>query len=262
MINIISGEKIQDLCDIFFGHEDDFCFNPLFKQSKKQLNYEYFFVPIDNPRYIFSYTHRLDMLYEKIHLFKNPFILVCHNSDHELNSSHLQLINHPSILHIFSQNCNIHHPKVSYLPIGIANRKWAHGNIDVLYDVMQQKNPKVNEIYFQFSMTCLEREKQRRDLLSQGFREQSPLPYKQYLQELSTYKYCFCPRGNGLDTHRFWECIYLNVIPICERNTLTEMIQKEYPQIVLVDTFNELPSYLQYTFPDFQVPIINLKECI
>jgi hypothetical protein len=35
-----------------------------------------------------------------------------------------------------------------------------------------------------------------------------------YFIELASHKYAICPRGNGLDTHRIWECLYLNVIPI------------------------------------------------
>ena len=34
------------------------------------------------------------------------------------------------------------------------------------------------------------------------------------LIELKKHKYAICPRGNGIDTHRIWECLYLDVIPI------------------------------------------------
>ena len=36
----------------------------------------------------------------------------------------------------------------------------------------------------------------------------------QYLDQLSRYKFCICPPGNGIDCHRTWECLYLGVIPI------------------------------------------------
>ena len=33
--------------------------------------------------------------------------------------------------------------------------------------------------------------------------------------------YTIYPRGNGLDTHRIWECLYLDVIPIMlKRDTI------------------------------------------
>ena len=37
---------------------------------------------------------------------------------------------------------------------------------------------------------------------------------EEYFIELASHKYAICPRGNGLDTHRIWECLYLDVIPI------------------------------------------------
>ena len=40
------------------------------------------------------------------------------------------------------------------------------------------------------------------------------LPYREYCENLKGHKFTFCPRGNGPDTHRFWESIYLGSIPI------------------------------------------------
>ena len=28
--------------------------------------------------------------------------------------------------------------------------------------------------------------------------------------------FCICPHGNGVDSHRIWECLYLNTIPVVE----------------------------------------------
>ena len=44
-----------------------------------------------------------------------------------------------------------------------------------------------------------------------------------YFIELKKHKYAICPRGNGLDTHRLWECFYLDVIPI--------MLKRDSPNI-------------------------------
>jgi hypothetical protein len=40
------------------------------------------------------------------------------------------------------------------------------------------------------------------------------LSKEEYFIELKKHKYAICPRGNGLDTHRIWECLYLDVVPI------------------------------------------------
>lgn len=38
-----------------------------------------------------------------------------------------------------------------------------------------------------------------------------------YLDNLKKSKFVLCPRGNGIDTHRLWESLYLGAIPIIER---------------------------------------------
>jgi len=38
--------------------------------------------------------------------------------------------------------------------------------------------------------------------------------YQRYLLALAQSQFCVCPRGAGIDTHRFWEALYLGCIPI------------------------------------------------
>jgi len=71
---------------------------------------------------------------------------------------------------------------------------------------------------------------------------------------LSLYEYCICPEGNGLDTHRLWECYYLKVVPILLRNTYSEIIQKETGlPMILLNSWSEfdhdkLPKYDTFDF--------------
>ena len=54
-------------------------------------------------------------------------------------------------------------------------------------------------------------------VVAKGLKEvtiESDIPYKDYLQNLGEHKFCLCPRGNGIDTHRFWEAQYLDCIPV------------------------------------------------
>ena len=39
-----------------------------------------------------------------------------------------------------------------------------------------------------------------------------------FLSELNNYKFVIAPFGNGLDTHRVWEAIYSNSIPIVKKS--------------------------------------------
>jgi len=62
-------------------------------------------------------------------------------------------------------------------------------------------------------------------------------PKRDYFIELAKHKSCICPRGNGIDTHRLWESIYLNVIPIVVKN---DFINIENLPIIILDDWSDL----------------------
>ena len=133
-MNIITGERIQQLCDVYFGFEEDFKFNPIIKnQADKHfhlnnLNKDYY-----NPYNIFCYSHRMNELSNKIKFFKNKFILITHNSDGDItdNPEIQTILNCPNLDKWYAQNICFDNSKLFFLPIGIANSQWSHGNIEI-----------------------------------------------------------------------------------------------------------------------------------
>ena len=57
-------------------------------------------------------------------------------------------------------------------------------------------------------------------------------------EEHNNYSFELCPEGNGLDTHRFYEALLLNTIPIVKKNTL-EPMYRNFP-CVIVDEWKEI----------------------
>ena len=49
---------------------------------------------------------------------------------------------------------------------------------------------------------------------------------------MSESKYVLCPKGNGIDTHRFYETILMGAIPIVEQSSLDELYSKTTSLIV------------------------------
>ena len=45
-------------------------------------------------------------------------------------------------------------------------------------------------------------------------REESDLDIEEFLDEIAQHVYILCPQGNGVDTYRLWETIYLGSIPV------------------------------------------------
>ena len=64
----------------------------------------------------------------------------------------------------------------------------------------------------------------------------SYLPQQQYLDfcnDVLNSKFILCPEGNGIDTHRFWETIYLGRIPVVLHNPVVDSFN--VPKLVLND---------------------------
>ena len=85
-IDIISGEKLQELCDIYIGHNEDFMYNPrISRQMHKHLPIQSITFPYNNPPLVFCYSHRLEEFEKVIHTFQNKFVLLSHNSDYNIS---------------------------------------------------------------------------------------------------------------------------------------------------------------------------------
>lgn len=208
---------------------------------------------IDLPK-IFVYGDNIRDWY--INIFKRLNIekidLYCHNSDENIYRDELfnDLLNNKNINRFYSQNLSTIDIKAKLIPIGIANSIWSHGNLEIFKDVLYKnyKYKKMNKIYVNVNKnTFIDRTKwmnQIDKLQSQNINVQKEvLKYRDYLEELVKYKYCFCPRGNGLDTHRFWESIYLGVVPIVineSNDDFVKILKNMNIQFIEIKSIDEL----------------------
>ena len=260
-MNIVSGEKLQNLCDYYLGTQDHFDYNPFIKsQSHKHLCIDS--LDIENQianmtiNNLFCYlplleTH-LHVLVKVLSYIKTPVKLFFHNGDTTFTQEHGNaLLENNKIMCICSQNLSIPpNDRLKPLPIGRANSMWSHGNIYTWVSNLQMPlSNKQHVIYFYFDVNTNVHKRQRCfDLIrSKGIESQPKRSLSDYIQALSSFKFAICPEGNGIDTHRFWECLYLKVVPICPRNIITEYYSKFFP-VVLLDRWEDLNIYDMGTF--------------
>jgi hypothetical protein len=237
----ITGEQFQEIADVYLGFSEDFNFNPrINNQRNKHVIITSITSAYNNPRIIFCYSHRLNILKTVIHYFINPFILITHNSDENIYEDYESLLYSNKIIRWYAQNVSMTHRSIHILPIGIANSMWPHGNLDVLKSVSNSNYKKTKDFYFYFneSTNYSERNRCRIAIEKKGLIFGSQMDYQSYLQELSQYKFAICPPGNGIDCHRLWECYYLNVIPILLKSPFTLQLQTILPCILLDDWNN------------------------
>lgn len=213
----ITGERLQAIADIYLGTVDDFMFNPvIMEQTDKHMLIDEIDAAFDNPTILFLYPHRLGLFVEKLAWLQNPFTLITHNSDYNLLEEDpyiKDVLASPLLQCWWGQNLCFVHPKMRSLPIGIANSMWEHGRLE--YYNVPTTIKKTQFLYYNFGIqTNPEKRQVCADALSYLGPMLPMVPVKENIDRLAQHRYCICPEGNGVDTHRLWEALYLGCIPI------------------------------------------------
>lgn len=69
------------------------------------------------------------------------------------------------------------------------------------------------------------------------------LPYEEYLKGIQDHKFVLCPSGNGIESARNWETLYLRRVPIFKRHPYLEEMFKDFP-VLFVDEWEEVTEQL------------------
>jgi hypothetical protein len=268
-MSIITGERIQECCDVYCGFTEDFNYNPrIIGQKSKCINIRTIKSIWDNPRIIFCYSKRIRDFIHIVKFLQNNFVLVTHNSDASVFGDLRIILDNSKLEFWHGQNVLISHNKLGSLPIGIANSMWAHGNLNILENILQKPIVKLYDVYFNFSLHTnpSERENCLKKIRSKGLQFMPSLSFEKYLTTLASYKYAICPPGNGVDCHRIWECLYLGVIPILLHSVFSEQLSKSFNCILLKswDDFDMEILINNYTEPkkSDKLTMSRIKDCI
>ena len=258
--SILSGERIQALADLtisspsvtaFHGRDKIWTTGFLeipereekkwFKKKKYEIAPEIEFLEIcQNAKTIFVYTHLLPYFKQYIApRLRKPFALITHNSDHCVTIEDLDLLNHPSLIYWYAQNCEFSHKKLRALPIGLANSQWGEERMQELFQASHACK-KTKLLYVNFSASTHAGRQAVIDIVSQvpGVTLGESVGFERYVAKMAEHKFCLCPRGNGVDTHRFWEAQYLNTIPVVLKQDWTAAYSNL--PILLIDAWEDL----------------------
>jgi hypothetical protein len=251
--DIITGENIQSLAFLTLASSTIVNFHGLDKIRSahllifNQLSEYSFIAPdssdielVNSSKIIFIYTHFLHFFIQFIlPRITNNFILITHNSDHEINEDYLELLNNPFLTLWFAQNTTFSHNKLKGIPIGVQNSQWNENLTNFIYTT-SKKIHKSKLIYVNFNRSTHISRNNAMDIAQKlpDCTLESDVSSEIYLSNLALHKFSICPRGNGIDTHRFWECQYLSVIPIIIKSEWTQSYSN-FPCLIL-NNWNEL----------------------
>jgi hypothetical protein len=235
----ISGEKFTEVCDLLL-HDESWLTNE--DRISKNLN-NIFNLKKDNiiiycrPNFV-SYLSQIMRTYN----FDKKIILITHNSDYSIDYMD------EKIYLQYSQNVNINSDKIYSLPIGLEN-SYNFPDIKKIEKmrkkILEEKSIK-NMVYMNHTIaTNISERKPLYDMFGDveyftvEWDKNNGIDFESYLDNIYNHKFVISPRGNGIDTHRTWECLYLGTIPIEKRNSNNKYYEGELP-ICFVNDWAEI----------------------
>ena len=162
------------------------------------------------------------------------------------------------LIHWFASNLIVKSDQyVSPIPLGIENRRYlSNGRLRNFYKISKNNNKKKNKVMCSFSKHT------NPNIRTELLKNVEKLSYVDtlnsntqfdYLTNLNSYKFNLCPEGNAVETHRFWESLSLNVIPICQENTNNLNYFNIGVPMILVDDWNNIKNYdIEYFLKQYE----------
>lgn len=164
---------------------------------------------------------------------------------------------------IFCVNKNTLDPRVHGIPLGLPNFCDDLPILQILGDkkmvssISKEIRDRRNLAYINFTPETFPEERENiieifreSTWVKRGGIELSRLGREKYLVDLKESKFCFCPRGNGIDTHRMWESLYMGCIPIVKKYHTHDFCH-DLP-VLFIDEWTEInESYLQSKWEEY-----------
>ena len=221
------------------------------KYHNRKVHHNYPPFIIDNIKdgdTIFVKTDLLPNFFNIFHLIKNKFILITGVSDLPIDKKYLKYITSNKILKWVGCNILINHEKILKLPIGFQENELPGGNQILLNELYNNKtlfDKKKNKLLLtNTSITHSSRNKINIMFKNSNFVDIliNKLEFPKFMKKIDEYKFVLAPRGNGVDTHRFYEILIMGSVPVVESCGLNDLYNN-FPCII-VNSFNDINENL------------------
>lgn len=204
----------------------------------------------------------IDQFIQSKDLYNTDYtILLTHNGDKNIEKYMVEKVFfNTSIKHWYGQNINCSDINLTCIPIGLERIRWSSvfNKREVFREIVKQNNIIPNKlVYANFSLNtnnkkrelCYNKIKKIKNItldVNNNVNINNELYYRNYYDKLLQHIFVICPEGNGIDTHRFWETLYLGRIPIVLSNYVNNSF-KDLP-IIILDNWDELDelSLIEY----------------
>jgi len=223
-----------------------------------------FFSKLSNNKTIFyAKTHDLDN--QAWRVTKNYTVLITHNSDDKIGYSNFKkFLQCGKFKYWFGQNPVINEPRLFTLPIGLMNKEWhKYPRFNLM---MEEKKKNIKPTKLLLLSFSIENNEVKRQQCVDSFINKTYVTnnvvhkVKNYIGDVKKYDKLYfnimldhlfiaCPEGNGIDTHRFWETLYMGRYPVVLHNRVN-------------DAFSDLPALILNKWEDFENEYLAFLERI
>tara|TARA_Y100000389_G_C17471500_1_gene531719 strand:- start:12070 stop:13017 length:948 start_codon:yes stop_codon:yes gene_type:complete len=196
---------------------------------------------------IFLKTELKEIFFSEFHnKIKEPYILITHNSDQSIGEQDLGFIDE-KIIHWFAMKLNVNMDnRISPIPAGLENYRYLNnGIINNFTKVLKTRdeNMKDRKVLCSFNPSTNKYEREPLINISETVDNIDIKNFANnidYLNHLSNYQYNLCPEGNDFESHRLWETLFFNNLPIVKENKLNKNFSKLGVPIVMLKSWELL----------------------
>jgi hypothetical protein len=172
-----------------------------------------------------------------------PDVVITGNSDRNFELPTRQPLN--CKLWICQNNAMPERPGLLTLPIGLENKR--HGRLGQTKFYSPSQRRRISEttkvLVPPMSPTNPNRvESVRQALLRTDIYEvqREYMPANRYFKGIRDFQFVLCLEGNGFDTHRIWECLYLNIFPVVVNSAWAKSLQKFNLPIMYINSIQDI----------------------
>lgn len=248
----IQGDKFRQLADFSYSPRNKL------RDDYDNLANTFNLSLLKDCNLIYTHTMYVEMLFNIIKYLGKKFVVMTHSCDISIEEYGIkkpngrgdlryksEFILPDNVVKWYSKNINVIDPRIESIPIGIENDWWHKKERRKEKMINQLKRPRKirNLVYMNHDIKT---NPNKRKELYQMFGNKSWVTAEQknrfkfdnYINNIYNHKFVFCTEGNGMDTHRTWEVLYMGTIPIEKRN-INNQFYTDLP-ICFVDNWGEV----------------------
>jgi len=238
----LSGDFFADFCDVSM-------YGPAFRfpaPTKRE---------IENARSIFCPSHKYELFVDEYGKNLSAKVLILGNSDRDFDGPLKYL---PSNFKtIYRQNSTFNNDIYKLLPIGLENIRLGQNGRKFLFESKFVLNAKKQRLLIgPFKPTHPDRTfllNLNEDSENSWTVLQERINPKDYAEVSSKHRFIAAPRGNGLDTHRFWEALYRGSYPVVLKTSWSDNLESLGIPLIAISEWNlrELEKVSSLQLPIF-----------